>query len=281
MNCKNCNKTLYSKNNYCDGCGAKVIRNRLTIKNLFSDFIETYLNYDNTFLQTFFNLFKNPKGVIDGYINGTRKKYVSAISYFTIAITFTGLEYFILKNYFPGFLDLSDITQKGMEAISNTILDKARDYQSFVLLLFVPLYALMAKLVFFNIKKYNYTELLVVFMYIIAHSNIIGSVIIVTSAWLGFRMGQLSPFILTFQLIYSAYCLKQLYNLSLTGIILRTLWFIIVFSIIYVVIIFLFVGILFLTKGTEFLKELMHTKQLASLAQATSSFKNCTSYRFL
>ncbi|WAC01775.1 DUF3667 domain-containing protein [Lacinutrix neustonica] len=73
--------------NYCNGCGAKVIKNRLTMRNLFEDFTYNYLNYDNKFLRTFLNLFTKPEAVITSYIDGTRKKYVNVISYFAIALT--------------------------------------------------------------------------------------------------------------------------------------------------------------------------------------------------
>ena len=85
MNCKNCDANLNQNSDYCNNCGAKVIRNRLTIKTLFSHFSEQFLNYDNKFLQTFIHLFTKPEDVIGSYINGTRKKYVNVISYFAIA----------------------------------------------------------------------------------------------------------------------------------------------------------------------------------------------------
>lgn len=265
MNCKNCNKPLTSQNNYCDTCGAKVIRNRLTLKHLFSDFIETYLNYDNKFLQTVINLFKKPEDVIGTYIDGSRKKYVNVISFFAVAITFTGIEYFIVNKFYPSFLDVSYLTKSGMESISNNILHTVQENQSFVLMLFVPLYAFMAKLVFFNIKKFNYTELLVVFMYIIAQINIFGSILIVISAYFGLKMGMISPYILIFQILYSAFCLKRLYSLSFKGIILRTLLFLIVLIVIYIIFILLGVGIIFLTKGPEFFKEIIEAKRAASI----------------
>ncbi len=44
MICKNCENSLQTDYSFCPDCGAKVIRNRLTIKNLLSDFIERYFN---------------------------------------------------------------------------------------------------------------------------------------------------------------------------------------------------------------------------------------------
>lgn len=85
MNCKNCNLLLSDKASFCSNCGAKVIRNRLTFKNLIEYFSEQFLNYDNKFLQTFIHLFTKPEVVIESYINGTRKKYVNVISFFAIS----------------------------------------------------------------------------------------------------------------------------------------------------------------------------------------------------
>ena len=86
MDCKNCSFLIQENDNFCPSCGGKVIHNRLTIKNLFEHFSEQFLNYDNKFLQTFIHLFTKPEVVIGGYINGTRKKYVNAISFFAISV---------------------------------------------------------------------------------------------------------------------------------------------------------------------------------------------------
>ena len=99
MECKNCLLSLQENDNYCPDCGAKVIRNRLTLKNLFEHFSETFLNYDNTFIQTVVNLIKQPKDVIGNYISGTRKKYIDPISFLAICLTFSGFYLFILRNY--------------------------------------------------------------------------------------------------------------------------------------------------------------------------------------
>lgn len=64
MDCKNCNTPLVENQNFCPVCGGKVIRNRLTIRNLFEHFSATFLNYDNKFLQTFICLFTKPEEII-------------------------------------------------------------------------------------------------------------------------------------------------------------------------------------------------------------------------
>jgi len=260
MHCKNCNTFLPEQSDYCNSCGGKVVRNRLTLKNLSKDFGETYLNLDNKFLQTFMALFSKPESVIGSYINGTRKKYVNVVSYFALALTFTGLEYFIINKFFPEFSDLSAISRKGTEAFTNSFLKYVQEYQSFILMMFIPIYAFMAKVVFFDLKKFNYTELLVTFMYIIAHLTIIGTIIIIPSATLGLKMGNLSPYVLILQIAYSAYCLKRLYKLRLKGILLRTCLFLAVLTVVYIMSTLLVVGILILMKGPDFFNEIIEAQ---------------------
>lgn len=91
MNCKNCNTSLTLESDFYNCCGAKVIRNRLTIKNLFEHLIETYLNYDNKFLQTFIGLIKCPENVIGSYVFGVRKKYINPLSFLAISLTLSGI----------------------------------------------------------------------------------------------------------------------------------------------------------------------------------------------
>ena len=106
MHCKNCNSELSELSTYCDQCGGRVIKNRLTLKSLFLHLSETFFNYDNKLLRTFLNLFKAPEDVIGGYISGVRKKYVDVISYFALALTITGFEWFILNKFYPEAIDM-------------------------------------------------------------------------------------------------------------------------------------------------------------------------------
>jgi hypothetical protein len=235
MVCKNCNAALLEQNNYCPNCGGKVIRNRITFRNLLNDFGAQFLNYDNKFLQTFISLFKNPNDVIGSYIEGTRKKYVNVISYFAIAITLSGLQIFILNKFFPEVLDLSAVTAKGAEDFSKKNLEFINEYQSLVMMLYVPLYALLAKLVFLKKKKFNYTELLVIFAYILSQISIISAVITLICAFFGVSIGSMTLILLPLQVIYSAYCLKYLYRLTMEGIILRTLLILLILGVCFII----------------------------------------------
>lgn len=240
-NCKNCNTQLLSKNDFCPNCGGKVIRNRLTIKALFAHFSEQFLNYDNKFLKTFLHLFTKPEEVIDGYINGTRKRYVNVISYFAIALTVAGLHLFILQKFFPEMMDFSAMIMEGQEDMFDaSSMNKILEYQSLLMMAYIPFLALISKIVFFNIKKYNYTEHVVMFVYIIAQTSIISAIIAVFAAVFGITYGEISFALLLPLFIYITYCLKKLYNLNLKRIFIKTLIFIPIFLLFYLVSILLF-----------------------------------------
>jgi hypothetical protein len=275
MHCKNCSEPLQEDQNYCPNCGGKVIRNRISFKNLLNDFSAQFLNYDNKFLQTFTALFTKPNDVIGGYINGTRKKYVNVISYFAIAVTLSGLQIFVLNKFFPEVLDLSAVTAKGAEDFSRKNLEFINEYQSLVMMLYVPLYALLAKLVFLKKKKFNYTELLVAFAYILSQISIISAVITIVCAVFGVSIGTMSIFLLPLQIIYSAYCLKYLYELSMEGIILRTLLFLLILGICFIIMAIV-IGIAMYYSG-DFKKIIEAQKAAKEVTYTISSVINWTS----
>ncbi len=171
-NCKNCEIQLEPSVNYCSDCGAKVIRNRLTIKNLFDHFAEQFFNYDNALFITMVHLITKPEEVIEGYIKGIRKKYINPISYLGIAITLTGLVIYILqKFYFDTAINMdpfgTGLEQKGSEQMVNIIFD----FQALVFILFIPIMAIAGWLAF-DVKKYNFAERSVVFSYAMSQYSI-------------------------------------------------------------------------------------------------------------
>lgn len=254
MNCKNCNTLLLEKDQFCNHCGGKIIKNKLTFKNLLESFSEQFLNYDNKFLQTFKTLFSKPEDVIGSYINGTRKKYVNVISYFAIAITISGLQLFILNKFFPEVMDISNIVTEGAEEVSQKNMKIISDYQSLFMMLYVPFYAIIARLVFLKNKKFNFTEITVMFMYILAQISLIGAVLTLIFAIFGITLGTITVILFPIQIVYSAYCLKGLYNLSIKSIVLKTLLFFLVLFLILIalMIIFIVFGIIYYGGLKEF-----------------------------
>ena len=245
MECKNCLKTQPNDFEFCPECGAKVIRNRLTAKNLTEDVIHRYLDIDNTLLKTFIHLITKPEVVIDGYIKGVRKKYVNPISYFALALTIAGLQIFLVRKFFPEAYDLSSITADGQEEFANTLMSSIQEYSSLITMAMIPIYALMARIVFINIKKYNYTELLVVFLYFAAEVSLISFLPFIVALFMGFTYGDISPVAMVFQIIFATYILKRLYQLSIKGIILRTLFFLLVLGVFYVILVVITAAVLY------------------------------------
>ena len=235
MECKNCLKSQPEEFDFCPECGAKVIRNRLTVRNLGTDIIQRYFDLDNTFLKTIVHLITKPEIVIGGYISGIRRKYVNPISYFAFALTLAGLQIFLIRQLFPNAYDISDLTTSGQDEFSQSVMNYTLEYSSIFTMLMIPIYALMARIVFINIKKYNYTELVVVFLYFAAEVTFISFVPFMILLAIGFNYGQLTPLALILQIVLAGYYLKRLYALSTKGIFLRTLFFLVVLMAFYII----------------------------------------------
>ena len=266
MNCKNCNLLISDKDNFCNSCGAKVIHNRLTIKNLFEHFSEQFLNYDNKFLQTFIHLFTKPEVVIDNYINGTRKKYVNVISYFAIAITVSGLYLYIIYKFFPNAMELPDFmaSNPGQQEFQNKNMAFAQEYQTLLMMLYIPVYALMAKLVFIGLKRYNYTELLVIFMYTQSQASIVLALVVLICISLGINFMLISFISIPLMIFYTGFCLFRLYKLNYQEIILRSLIFLIVFAIAVVIYLILITSIMYFTGSMQEMIEAQKAAREAS-----------------
>ena len=187
MNCKNCNKVLVDSQKYCDECGAKIIQNRLTPKVIAAQINEQFLSIDNKLLKTFIDLFKRPEVVINGYINGTRKRYIDVLEYFAVSLTLAGIQVFLMTTFFRdaiGFDSQLNQTIQSMPGRENNPFagiesDIFTKYQGLIYILTVPLSALGTWLAYFitRNRKYNYTEHLVVNLY---YS---GQIIIITAVF--------------------------------------------------------------------------------------------------
>lgn len=235
MNCKNCHTELLIDADYCHNCGARVIRRRLTFRNLFEHVSETFFNYDNKLLRTIIHLLKDPTDVIDGYVSGVRKKYVNPLSFFGLSLTLSGLSLFILQKFFMDEIDFSIymFNSNGEESF-NKILQFIFDYNSFFFAFLIPFFAVISWVVFLD-KKYNLTEHIVLFCYTLSLLNIISILISQILLFLAPKIyvyQGFSFFVVLF--FYHCYVYKRLFSLSWKSLFLRTLLFVIVFLAAYV-----------------------------------------------
>ncbi|MEM8927242.1 MAG: DUF3667 domain-containing protein [Bacteroidota bacterium] len=168
MNCNNDLRTDYS---FCPDCGAKIIRNRITIKNLWFDIIERYFNLDNSFLRTLKDMILRPELVCKGYISGIRKKYLNPVSLLAISLTLSGAIIFVMKNIAWDTIDFSAMPfAKGVE--SDKIMAITLEYSSLLFLFYIPLLAVCGFLLF-NKENYNLPEHVIIAMYALSAFSII------------------------------------------------------------------------------------------------------------
>lgn len=254
MNCKNCDIALKNSQNYCDECGAKVIRKRLTFRNLFEHISETFFNYDNKLLRTFIELFTSPENVIVGYIEGVRKKYVNVISYFGISLTLAGIQFFLITTFFSDALELNfgfpealenSAAQKNNPFLSSDA-DEMGNIQSISYIVAVPFSAFATWVVYsiFGDKRYNFTEHLVINLYYSAQIIIVTSISSILFLIFGFNYFLVSVFITIPMFIYLGYVLKRIFGNNFwetTAILLLT---IIIYLVFYFIVGLIIAGIM-------------------------------------
>lgn len=271
MECKNCLDQLRTDYSYCPGCGAKVIRKRITMKNLWFDFTERFFNLDNTFIRTFVSLFTQPKDVVLGYIKGTRKKYMNPISYFMIAVTLGGLFFFLQNKFFPDAMsyqfELLEEQQKGPSGIfvTDSVLKWQKilaEYQSIFYMLMIPIISLISRLVFINRKELNLSEHLVLNLYGYSQISIVINVLYILLIWnskaiyyIGFYGGILG------YIGYYSYYLKQIFSLNFKQLLLKILFFLAIGLVLYIAIVILVA--IYLFAFTDTFKNLSQTASLA------------------
>ena len=156
---------------------------------------------------------------------------------------------------------MSTMTTEDMAGFNQQVSQFIQEYQSFILIVMIPFYALMSKIVFLKRKEFNYTEHLVIFIYITAQLAIMGMFFTLGGAILGYNVSDVSIVLLPLQVLYSAYSLKKLFNLSLKGIILRTFLFFVVMLIFYIAMVALTVIGIIVFNGEEFIKQFMEAQQ--------------------
>ena len=276
MHCKNCGTTLGELDNFCPNCGGKVIRKRLTVKNLFAHALEQFLNIDNKFASTFVDLFKRPETVIGGYIKGTRGKYINPISYFAIALTVAGLFLFIQKKFAPEIYETvfevmqsisSDSSSKNPEldaylkGISESYMGFVFDYQSLLYSLFIPFMAIMAMLIFIDKKRFNFVETMVIFLYGYSHITMLINVVFIGLLWSPKLFAYLSVVSVIIYIIFHTHVLRRLYQLSVSGILIRLMLFIPLFIVLYFAIsMVVFTTTMFMTDSFDEFMEIIRSQ---------------------
>lgn len=241
MNCKNCNRILLEADNFCSVCGGRVITQRLTLGLVIKEMIEKFFSWDNKFFLTFISLFTRPEDVINGFIKGMRVKYLNAFTYFFIALTISGIQILLLQKGYLGEIDygISDIPQEGNPFATDSTMNTVYEYYSFIAFLMIPFVALISKIVFYKLKNYNYIEHLIIYFYTNSQTSIIGAVLGITI--LSFTSNFFMVGILLYPMMigYHIYALRRVFNLTYKQIFIKTLVFLGVVILFYIILVIL------------------------------------------
>tara|TARA_R110001632_G_scaffold6324_1_gene25716 strand:+ start:55076 stop:55957 length:882 start_codon:yes stop_codon:yes gene_type:complete len=242
MECKNCKNSLRDIDGFCSSCGARIIDERISLRFLFNEFLDKVLSVDNKLLKTFLHLFKKPEVVIDGFINGVRKKYYNPVSYLLVSITLSGIYLYFLKDVaFEAIGASSDPNNPfANEEFMKNIFNFTADYQALFTVANIPVYGFISWLVFFNKKKYNFYEHLIIYLYAASQTAVLSFLIVVPFYFIDKEISGILTLVMSvFTLVYFAYVLVRLFKLTFFQLIIKTIYFTFLS-----IIILLFIGIL-------------------------------------
>jgi len=247
MECKNCQYSQNDAFEFCPSCGAKVIRNRLTLKNLGLDIAQRVFDIDNTFTRTVWQLFTQPEQVVDSYVQGIRKRYINPIGYFGIAITFSGILLLLMRRFFRDRIEFDIYGQGANPELMNKVMNIMFDLNTLVFIIYVPIFAISGWLTF-NRRSYNLTEYSVFYMYILAHWSLLLFPISLAVLFISPENYLVLGIPMLIALVaYSIYAMQRLNRFSTSQLVPRIPLFSILVTIGYLGFIILFYAVLFLT----------------------------------
>ncbi len=247
MHCKNCDIQLQSHQNYCSECGAKVIRNRLNFKNIWSEINLYFFNLDNKLFRTLLHLFTKPENVIVSYITGTRKKYVDVIQYFAISLTLVGIQVFLMNAFFKEAINLDSLFGDNLKNLSNQDdnpfapqnmdYGAINNYQSVIYVLSVPVSAFSTWIAYYIIgdKRYNFTEHIVINLYYSAQIIIVSAILSILFLVCGGDYLTVSMLVSVFTFAYLFYILHRVFKTTLLESIARFLLIGLVYAVIFAI----------------------------------------------
>lgn len=265
MNCKNCQTDLLENFKFCNACGAKVVTQRITAKNLLSDIFQNALGWDNKYFSTIRSLILKPGILLREYLDGTRKKYVNPFTFLVIGMT---LAIFTFNFFDERYIESNTNFQSkqiewqsqwmnetlGIPLLSEEVkkeqLESAEKstrftlkYFNILVVLTLPLYSLLTFLVYR--KPYNYGEHIVINSYIQGVSFISISILFLISL-VTHPLVYISNSLLL--LIFYTYVYGKLYRLSIGQSLLKVFIFLALLVGMTIAIFAIFVGVLILIK---------------------------------
>lgn len=217
--CKNCNTEL--QGNYCHTCGQKNSTGRLTMFMLLHSLFHGIFHCDRNILYTYYALFTRPGKMIAEYIAGRRIRYFNPFTTLIITAGIAGIfgEIMLAELHAPlpaPAVDGSLLSRLWHHLETNDI---------FKTIILLPLYALSTKWAMGKKSgtHYNYTELLVAFVYIACQRMMMIYILLEIPGY--FIFGKNSLIVGSFKYLFYLLLIwnfKQLFQLSVMKSIWRT-----------------------------------------------------------
>lgn len=143
-NCLNCNQTI--NENFCSNCGQKKYK-RIDKKYIWDEIQYTLLHTNKGFLYSVKNILKNPGKTAREFINGDRVNHYKPI---LLAFALSGISAFISFKviHLNAIIKEHLIAQKQNSVFMNDYISFTTTYNTIIMLLLIPFFAIFAKLAF-------------------------------------------------------------------------------------------------------------------------------------
>lgn len=253
-NCQNCDQIITA--NFCSQCGQKKYK-RIDKKYIWDEVQYTVLHTNKGFLYSVKNILKNPGKTAREFVNGNRVNHYKPIS---LAFVLSGISAFIsfkvigldtiMKKYYA--------TQKINTAIMNDFMAFAASYNTIIMLLLLPLFAIFAYIVF---RKWgnNYYEHIVMNSFGLSFYTLVSIIILYPILYLVRANESMvttisSATILTLPIIMVWFYKGFYEEKTVKSIILRVLFLLLLLVMVYFAIIIAGTILYIIIKGPEVLK---------------------------
>ncbi len=172
MNCLNCHRELEQQDDYCPGCGARVIRKRLTVAGLLGEIMAHFTNFEYGLYRTIIDLTIRPERVTVGFIEGLRKRYLKPGSYLALSLTLSGIiVFFMLRARDQISFDAVAGSQEASH-LAKKMFDNINDFQALLFVSYIPM-AAIASFLCFPERRFNFAERTAIFTYAVSHLSIL------------------------------------------------------------------------------------------------------------
>ncbi|PLX00116.1 MAG: hypothetical protein C0591_01830 [Marinilabiliales bacterium] len=213
VECKNCSNHFQGL--FCNQCGQKVIKERITIKHLFAIAFDSF-NIHKGLLFTIKLMFTNPGKLINDYLNGRTKDFYNPLKYLLLIASISAL-FMLWFNIFDANVEnTNEIMGLDREAtkLQSAITGYMKNFLHIVAILALPFYSLVSKWIFKK-HKLHYAEHLTINSYLFAQITFIQ----IFTIFLVFLIPDLTKFMLAFGsvifIIYYTYALRGVFNIKL------------------------------------------------------------------